>query len=192
MVTCGECSYPLPAEAWNREEGVACPGCRNRVLALVFPAMERKQAGAAPETLGAESEASCFFHANARAAFPCAECGRFLCNLCDIQLDGRHICPSCFQSGVRSNKLQTMETHRVMYDTIALASATLPVLLIWPAVVGAPAAIYIAIRRWRTPLSILPRTKIRFVIAVLFALGEIAFVAVVIWAILKVPQTRHG
>src|SRR5579871_5045279 len=111
-IPCGACSSPLSADAWNREEGVRCPACSQRVLALVFPAMERVRAGAVPEALAADTEASCFFHPESRAAAPCSECGRFLCNLCDIELDGRHLCPACFQSGVSSNKLETLETQR--------------------------------------------------------------------------------
>ena len=48
----------------------------------------------------------------------------------------------------------------------------LPALLIWPAIVGAPAALYVIVRRWRAPGSVVPRTRIRFYLAALFALGE--------------------
>ena len=188
-ITCGACSFPISADAWNREEGVSCPACRQRVQVLVFPAMEHMRAGAAPEALAADTEASCFFHPESRAAVPCAECGRFVCNLCDIELDGRHLCPACFQSGVSSNKLETLETRRTMYDTMALAVATLPALLFWPALIGAPSALYLVIRRWRAPLSILPRTRIRFLLATLFALAEIAGIVFVIWVMAtQVPK----
>ena len=190
MVTCGECSFPIPAEAWNRDDGVTCPACRQPVQAAVFPAIERNTAGSSPEAVADHAEASCFFHPASRAAVPCSECGRFLCHLCDIELDGRHLCATCFQSGVSTNKLQAMETHRTMYDTIALAVATLPALLFWPALVGAPAALYLVVRRWRTPLSLLPRTRIRFLLAALFALVEIAGIVFVIWAVIQAPRPR--
>ena len=192
MVTCGECSFPIPPEfwngPWNREDGALCPGCRQRIFAAVFPAIENARAGAAPETIAESTEASCFFHPESRAAVPCSECGRFLCNLCDIELDGRHLCPSCFRAGVKTKKLESVETQRVMYDTIALASATLPALLLWPALLGAPAALYLAIRRWRTPLSIVPRTRVRFVIAALLALAEIGAIGFLIWIIVQLPR----
>lgn len=189
-ILCGACSFPVPAEAWNRDGGTDCPACRQRVEAFVFPAMERTRTGAAPEAIAAETEASCFFHPQSRAAVPCAECGRFLCNLCDIELDGRHLCPACFQSGVRSNKLETLETRRTMYDTIALAMVTWPALLIWPVIIGAPAALYLAIRRWRAPLSILPRTRVRFVVAALLALAEFAGIVFLIWTMTQLPRPR--
>ena len=75
-----------------------------------------------------------------------------------------------------------------MCDTIALALATFPALLIWPAIIGAPAALYVVIRRWRAPLSILPRTRIRFYLAALFALAELVGIGLLIWAIARVPR----
>jgi hypothetical protein len=75
-----------------------------------------------------------------------------------------------------------------MYDTIALALATIPAVLIWPVIVGAPAAIFIVFRRWNAPRSILPRTRIRFYLAALFALAEIAGIAFVIWTLVQLPS----
>jgi hypothetical protein len=189
-IVCGACQFPVSADSWNREEGVLCPGCGRRTQAFVFPAIERMHSGAAPEKIAEESEASCFFHPESRAVIPCAECGRFLCHLCDIELDGRHLCPTCFQSGVSTNKIETLEGQRTMYDTIALALATLPALLFWPVLVSAPAALYVVVRRWRTPLSVVPRTRIRFVLATLFALAEIVFVGVIIWAFIQAPRPK--
>src|SRR5579885_2135346 len=142
-IVCGACSFPVSADSWNREDGVRCPGCGQQVTAIVLPAVEQKRTGAAPEALSEESEASCFFHPESRAAVPCADCGRFLCNLCDIELDGRHVCPSCFQSGAS----KTLETRRTMYDTIALALSSFPILLFWPVFLTAPAALFLVIRR---------------------------------------------
>lgn len=190
-ICCGECSWPVPVEAWNREEGTRCPGCSQRVEALIFPAIEGRRAGALPEAVIAETEASCFYHPLSRAAVPCDECGRFLCSLCDIEIDSRHLCPACFQSGVRSNRLEVVETQRTLYDTVALALATLPALLLWPALIGAPAALYVIVRRWRAPGSVTPRTRIRFYLAVLFALGELVLVVFLIFGIINGIQSAR-
>jgi hypothetical protein len=42
------------------------------------------------------------------------------------------------------------------------------------------------IRRWNAPSSIVPRTKIRFILAALFAVTEIAFLVFVIYMMTKV------
>jgi hypothetical protein len=188
-IVCGACSFPISTETWNRESA-RCPACAQQVQVLAFPAIERMRAGAAPEALAEDTEASCFYHAESRAVVPCSECGRFLCHLCDIELEGRHLCPTCFQSGVSSNRLEAMETRRTLYDTIALIISTLPVMLFWPAIIGAPTALYYVVRRWRTPLSILPRRRIRFVLAALFALAEIAGIVFVIWTLFQLPRPR--
>jgi hypothetical protein len=179
-ICCGVCSWPVPVDGWNREEGARCPGCGQLVGATVFPAIESQRAGALPEAVVADTEASCFYHPSSRAAVPCDECGRFLCSLCDIEIEGRHLCPACFQSGLQSNRLEVVETQRTMYDTIALTLATLPALLFWPAIVTAPAALWVTVRRWRAPRSVVPRTGIRFYLAVLFGLVEIVFFVFII------------
>ena len=76
-----------------------------------------------------------------------------------------------------------------MYDTIALALATVPALLFWPVIATAPAALWIVVRRWRAPGSIVPRTRIRYYLAALFALAEMAGAGFVIWAIMRIPRS---
>jgi hypothetical protein len=185
-IACAACSWPVPKEYWNREEGVRCRSCGRTVRVSVFPAIESAALGAAPEALHGETEASCFYHPQSRAATVCAECGRFLCALCDLEVEGRHICPRCFESGVNTHKIETAEPRRVMYDTIALALATLPFLLIWPALLGAPWSLVIVFTRWNAPSSVVPRTKIRFILAAFFALAEIALIVFIIYMMTQV------
>jgi len=186
-ISCGECSWPVLAESWNRDDEIQCLRCGQKIRIAIFPAIEQRRVGTLPEALGAETEASCFYHPQSRAAVPCEECGRFLCSLCDLEVDGRHLCPLCFQAGLNTRKLETVETRRTMYDSVALALATVPVLLFWPVVISAPAALFVVARRWRAPGSIVPRTRIRFYLAVLFALAEIVGIGFVIWAIVRLP-----
>jgi hypothetical protein len=152
----------------------------------VFPAIAGTRGGALPEAIAGDSEASCFYHPESRAAVPCDRCGRFLCRLCDIEIEGCHLCPACFQSGVSSSKLHTVETRRTMYDSVALALATLPALMIWPMVIGAPATLWVIFRRWRSPGSIVPRSRIRFYLAGFLAVAQIAGILVLIWTIRQV------
>jgi hypothetical protein len=187
-IACAACSWPVPRDLWNREEGVRCRGCGNTVRVSAFPAIDRTTAGEVPEALHAETEAGCFYHPQSRAAKVCEECGRFLCALCDLEVEGRHICPRCFESGLSAHKIETAEPRRIMYDSIALALATLPFVLIWPALIGAPWSLFIVLRRWNAPSSVVPRTKIRFILAALFALAEIGLVVFVIYMATQVNQ----
>ena len=79
----------------------------------------------------------------------------------------------------KKGKLRSLENHRTLYDNIALGLATLPLLLVWPTVVTAPMAVFTGIRYWKTPSSIIPRTKVRFASAI--ALGTLQILG---WALL--------
>lgn len=183
---CAVCSWPVPREFWNREEGVRCPVCGHKVRISVFPAIDRTIAGVVPEILQGDAEASCFYHPQSRAARVCQECGRFLCSLCDLEIEGRHICPRCFESGVSAHKIETVEQRRVLWDNVALALSTFPAVLVWPALIGAPWALTVVIRRWNAPSSVVPRTKFRFILAAIFALSEIGVMVFVIYMMTQV------
>ena len=98
------------------------------------------------------------------------------------------MCPTCFQAGVSQRKIEIVETRRTMYDSVALAFAILPALLVWPMVVGAPAALWVVFRRWKSPGSIVPLTRVRYYLAALIALAEIAGMAVAVWAVAHVSR----
>jgi hypothetical protein len=155
-----------------------CPACETPLQIEVFPAFFREKVpGQAGEVLLLEGESSCFYHATKKAVLPCEGCGRFLCALCDCELNGRHFCPVCLESGKAKGKIATLENHRMRYDTLALLLAIVPLatLLFWfLTMFTAPAALFLAIRYWKAPLSIVHRTKIRYVIAIVFATLEVA------------------
>ena len=175
-VVCPACSLPVPAEAFSSSDFVACPGCRMPLLARVFPALLRPiQAGTSGERITDAGQAACFYHPQKTAHVPCDACGRFICALCDLELHGQHLCPSCVESGRRKGTLTTFESRRVLWDNIALSVAVLPIatLALWfLSVVSAPAAIFLAIYGWRKPGSLAPRwSKFRFVITILFSIA---------------------
>ena len=144
---------------------------------VVFPALFNGFAPAeSGETLLVESESSCFYHPKKKAVVPCETCGRFLCALCDVDLNGQHMCPACIESGRKKQKLKLIDNNRMLYDNIALSLAILPVIfMLWPfTIVTAPMALFVAVRYWKAPLSIIGRTKIRFIAAMIFASLQVA------------------
>ncbi|HET6371046.1 MAG TPA: hypothetical protein VFG95_07610 [Nitrospiria bacterium] len=170
---CFKCSAPFPAELFNAGL-TGCPQCGVPTRIDAFPALFVKAGGEAGEDLLLENEACCFFHTRKKAVVPCASCGRFLCALCDVEFAGRHLCPSCIEAGKKKRKMKNMENHRVLHDNIALSLSILPILFFWPTIFTAPVAVYFVIRHWKSPLSILPRTKVRFAFAFIFAFLQIA------------------
>ncbi|HUN56050.1 MAG TPA: hypothetical protein VMU29_12940 [Smithella sp.] len=70
--------------------------------------------------------------------------------------------------------MKNLETHRTLYDSIALYIAILPLLIFWITIITAPVSIYVAIRYWKAPGSIIPRTKARFIAAMVISGFQIA------------------
>ena len=104
---------------------------------------------------------------------PCEACGRFLCAVCDVELSGAHLCPGCLESGKKKGRLKQLENSRTLYDSMALAVALYPMILVWPTIISAPIAIYLAIRYWNAPSSIVRRGKWRAVLAIIIGLLQI-------------------
>jgi DNA-directed RNA polymerase subunit RPC12/RpoP len=182
-VRCSGCHNPLSASYYNVDHELGCPRCGSAVLARVFPAYYRRAEPASPERLSDATDATCFYHAENRAAVSCDACGRFLCTLCETELGGEKLCPTCITSGLSSRKLARLENRRVLYDNVALALAAGGILM-WPlTLVTAPMSLFVAIRYWRKPTSLVPRTKVRFLLAILIASLQIAGWAFLFYAI---------
>jgi len=173
-IDCPRCNIPLEWQFFNTPDMTRCPSCATRLRIEIFPAFF----GEPPTTetvapLAVGNEAGCYFHPRKKAVVPCAMCGRCICSLCDIELSEQHVCPSCFEAGQNKHTITALETHRVLYDDIALALSIIPMIFILPTIATAPISIYLSIRHWKSPTSIIPRTKVRFIIAILLSLFQI-------------------
>jgi len=195
LIFCPNCNNPLPQRFFRqpRAEG-DCPTCRTNLGVTLFPALFRPAAKIDPQSLlTAEGEATCFEHANKRAIAVCHKCGRFLCALCEVEVAGQIWCPSCLIPANASGPIQALEQRRTLYDSIALALATLPALLLfYPSIFTAPVIIYLAIRYWKKPSSLIPRGKWRFVLALMVAIVEVGVVAFLIVAAIMLQQSKPG
>lgn len=187
-VPCARCQAPLPNYFFVTANLMPCPSCGAELIVRSFPALF-----ASPQTHTAEAslagEAGCFYHPEKRAVITCHQCGRFLCALCHVEFKGKDWCPGCLEATSRKRKVVDFENHRTLYDSAALAFATFPFLLLfWPSIVGAPLALYVSIRYWNAPTSILPRTKVRFLLAILFALAELAAFGFIIYSFIRLRR----
>ena len=178
MISCTNCNSPVSSQVINSNSLGACRSCSGLLRVDVFPALYRSpDKGRSGESLQMDKEAGCFYHLRKKAVVPCSACGRFLCALCDVPLNGRHLCPACLEVGKTNGHIKNLETHRTCYDTIALLVATVPLLMFffpWFTIITAPLAIYLTVRHWKAPTSIIPRTKLRFISAAVIASLQIA------------------
>ena len=185
-LACPKCRVRLTEDSFNLSDFTTCPGCGLPIKAEVFPAFFQPPAvGPSAENILVEGESSCFYHPQKKAVVPCESCGRFLCALCDVEMRGQHLCPACLETGKKKGKLEHLQDQRVLYDDIALALTTFP-LLVWPfTFITAPMALYMSVRYWSAPTSLIPRGKVRFVIAALLATLQILGWAALIIAFVR-------
>ncbi len=186
VVTCTQCGFVLNEAMFNQPDWSHCPSCRSLLRVEVFPTLFNAPAPAqTAQSVVTEGEASCFYHPNKKAVLPCEACGRFLCALCDVELNGQHLCPACLASGQKKGKLSNLDNRRVLYDSLALTLALTPLtVILWPfSLLTAPAALFVAIRFWRAPGSVVQRTKIRLILALFLALAQIVGWGIGFWTV---------
>ena len=187
-VQCPKCHAWLLEGIFNQPDLSPCPACGVPLQIEIFPALFRKiSPGQSGEAVMVEGESSCFYHPQKKALLPCDGCGRFVCALCDCQLNGQHFCPVCLETGKTKGNIKSLDNQRTLYDSIALSLAIYPLLIFYFTLITAPMALFVAIRYWKSPPSLVHRGKIRFVVAIIFALLQI-----VGWVIVFVVlSTRH-
>jgi hypothetical protein len=120
-----------------------------------------------------EGESTCFYHPAKKAVLPCSGCGRFLCALCDCDLNGEHFCPACLETGRTKRKIKNIERERTRYDNIALALVFFPMVIFYVTFITAPIAIVLAVRHWNSPPSLVHLTKARYGAAITIAALQI-------------------
>ena len=189
-VACTACGAKLPEDFANTTEFLPCPSCLALERVFTFPSLQRAPTAATAAPTVAEGEASCFYHAHKRAVVGCDSCGRFLCGLCDVELGASHRCPACLEAGRRNDRANDLQTRRTLWDGVALLLAVVPILF-WPVTLfTAPAAIFVVLKYWRRPPGILPRTRVRFVLALLIALAQVCGWLVLGYFIVASIKTR--
>ena len=182
---CSSCGYPQQPETYASAGFSVCPHCNARLLITVFPALySQDPADGFGPLAAAEDAATCFYHPTRPAVVPCGSCGRYLCKLCEIEMGAETICPNCMDRAARNEEVTELVDSRTMYDSIALTVAAAPVLFWIITIFTAPVSIYMTIRHWRTPLSILPRVRWRFVLAFLIAGVQISGWTVLLFSLI--------
>jgi len=187
MIACPKCSAALSENVTNFSALAKCNACGVRLRVDVFPALNKKpEIGAAGEIITSSSEASCYYHQKKKAVIHCSMCGRFLCALCNLEIGNQNFCPACLETGDRKKKIDVLENQRILYDNIALFLAVLPFTFIFwfLSFLSAPAALFIVIRYWKAPSSLIHRSKIRFVAAFVLAGFQMAVWLMMFYGIL--------
>jgi hypothetical protein len=183
MIACPKCRTIMPVRIVNTGVLHRCPQCLAKVRADLFNAFTRPVGQAATsEPIQVQGQAECFYHPGKKAVVPCAACGRLLCSLCEVPFEGHSLCMRCLQAGRSKRRIENLENNRFLYDSLALCLALWPMLFFFVTPITAPAAIYVVLRYWKAPASLLPRTRYRFVLAMLLAIAQVAgWVIFLVW-----------
>lgn len=181
---CEHCETILGGAVVNTPSLVPCPACQTLLLTRVFPAYFRASTAEEQrqETLGSDEDASCFFHPSKKAVVPCGNCGRFLCGLCDLAIDGHHLCPTCVEAsrGKDGGTAKLFVREHIRHDYRALTLAVLGTVIPYISLLTAPISIYYATRYWKTPLeAMVPRGHVRQIIALLLCVIQLT-----VWTVL--------
>lgn len=175
-LSCPKCRSTVPSPEGVGRGAAECPRCRSHLEVTAFPALfSGPRLGRPGEALVDASDASCFFHSEKRAVIACESCGRFLCSLCDLELQGAHICPTCLAAGRKKGALKALDSFRLSYPGIAILMTIVLPLAFYPFTpIFAIGALVMVVVGWRKPGSITGQRKILlYGLAIIFALAEI-------------------
>jgi hypothetical protein len=185
-LNCPRCSEPIPAASAGKLQMLRCPACSAAIEAVLFPVMLSEAAARTKIQIAQGSEAVCYFHSRYRAVTPCTSCGRFLCELCSVNVGARLLCAECI-SRLRKQTGECGLVHRAaLFDNTALFLVIGPAISLFFSIftlLSAPAALFLSLYYWSRQWTLLSRSRVRFVIAIIFSLLLLLGWAVVIYTV---------
>jgi len=194
FVRCNVCGYELSPAVFQGGMVPECPACHRKVTAKLLPAVYKSQLQAAPPALPEEppapGEAACFYNPNRRATKVCDHCGVFVSDAWAAKWGGQTVCLKCLDQLRNKEKDTRFQAKRTLWDNVALACAIGPFVLAagflmtligYPfaimclllTFVTAPAAIFISLRFWKAPRSLVPRGPWRMISALVLGLLQV-------------------
>jgi hypothetical protein len=169
---CPTCDRLLGSEFWNSGRFQACPACSTPVMVTTFPSIAAPP-GKNPVAPCETGESSCFFHTNNRAETVCDGCGRFLCGLCSVGYGKRRFCSDCVHRNRRQKSVPLFIDQAVLLDNIGISILALSVLTFTYLFLGVVVGLFAAclgIVGWRYQRTLVHRSRIRLVIALVLGL----------------------
>lgn len=180
-VRCALCNQPFPVNDLMAVGSGVCPRCSRPCTTVSFPALFH--GGNNPPPLSSdplqEGEAACFYSPTRRATKECSHCGVLISEAWAAQWGSETVCLKCLEHLRQKGADTRFQSSRTLWDNIALLLSLLPFTFIfwWAAIFTAPAALFIAIRHWNTPRSIVPRGRARLVSAIILSSLQICGMA---------------
>lgn len=178
---CANCQSHLPPSLAADGGPVICGQCNRPNWVSSFPALHSNVLSA-PPVLPAEppapGEAACFYSPLRRATQSCSHCGVLISDIWAAHWGQEVVCLKCLDHLRDKGRDQRFEKKRMLWDNIALALSLVPFTLFfwWAVFLTAPAALFIALRFWKGPFSMVPRTRFRMALALLISFLQLAVI----------------
>lgn len=188
-MTCGALQ---PDQAFRNETPANCKACGKRLKAFLLPSLYQNLL--APPPLPAEppqpGEAVCFYDSNRRATKSCSHCGVFISDNWAALWGSETVCLKCLGDLRKKGEDKRFQASRTLWDNITLTLSLGPwfiAVLLLLTIVGymfsamalmltlftAPIAIFVGLRHWNAPRSLVPRSRLRLVSGVVFAVLQV-------------------
>ena len=185
IVRCASCYAMIPDRLFREGTTIECPACARRTRAILLPALY-KAAFSPPAPRNAEppaeGESACFYDPTRKATHACDHCGVFISEAWSAKWGTQNVCLKCLDQLRSKTKDQRFEGSRTLWDNVALGTAVGPyvialmlaitffglffaVIPLTLTLIAAPIAIFVALRFWNSPRSLVPRGATRLVLA---------------------------
>jgi DNA-directed RNA polymerase subunit RPC12/RpoP len=175
---CGKESFPR--ENYNSDLFYKC-SCDSKNYVEVFPAILAKVAQGEKPEVALNEESTCFKHSENVAVAACDYCGVYMCNLCDLEIEGKHMCSECLKH--KTEDFKTTRQKAFLYDELALHLTILPILFVYAFLITAPTALIMSITCFNKVDTPYKRGKWRFIVAFILGLIEVFAIAGIIISI---------
>lgn len=109
---------------------------------------------------------------------PCHNCGRFLCEICAVGVGSRQLCTECLSQLRKQRNENGLVHYAPLFDNVALFLVTAPLVTVvfWIfTFFAAPVSLFVSFYYWSRQWNLLPRSHLRFIVAILLSLLLIAF-----------------
>lgn len=145
---CPYCGAPLLVELMTA--GVQrCVACTRGFEAVPFsPPIVRVAVQSVAEA-GPGGAVACAQHPGNAAVANCSRCGVFMCGLCRVQIDGRELCPACFDRLAAEGALPSARSRFRNYRGLATLMAFGGCWMYFLGLLTGPVTIYLAIQAQR-------------------------------------------
>lgn len=207
-VKCSVCGFLQSATVADSGPNHRCSTCRRPFEFRIFPAIQKSATPEAPPPLPEDppgpGEAVCFYSPSRRATQSCSHCGVFISDAWAAQWGNETVCLKCLGDLRQKGGSQQFEVSRTLWDNIAYTLSLAPIAvgtLLLMTVIGmsfgilaymmtaitAPIAIFLSLRYWNAPRSLVPRGRRRLWVAIILSvvqlLAWIGFIIAIVVAI---------